>query len=136
MVRCEADVHSPCQCGSLQKPWMQTRVHAVSNVLLVQVPRFDDRGERNNFPIEPEEELYLPGLDTLELYGVVYHEGATYSCACRGPDWKFWHFNNEGRPISEKGFVWREKTPRRSRDHASSSPHDNPLEHRPPNASV
>ena len=106
-----------CECGSLEKPCVQRRVASTPNVLIVQVPRFNQEGEMRKFALEVEEELYLPGLDALELYGIVYHQGARlggrdsrYTCACRGPDWRFWHFDGDGFPTQEKGCITTRKT--------------------------
>ena len=84
---------------------MQRRVSSSPNVLLVEVPRFNEQGGFRPFSLEAEEELFLPDLVPLELFGVVYfkgrklgHKDSGYTCVCRGPDEQFWEFSGERTP--------------------------------------
>ena len=91
---------------------------------MVQVSRFDERKRRRLFMVEVEEELSLPGMSELQLFGVVYYDGEElgakgggYTCVCRGPpDWRFWVFNGHVRPsllpkgVSKASFPYADET--------------------------
>ena len=94
-----------CTCGSRQEHWVQRRMASSPNLLLVEVPRFIEQGGFRTFALEAEEELFLPDLAPLELFGAVYfkgrkfgEQGSGYTCVCRGPDDQFWEFNGEADP--------------------------------------
>ena len=98
-VRCDGE------CASIQEHWVQQRLLFTPNVLIIRVPRFDARGVRRRFELFLEEELFLPGLEALELFGAVYFDGdaldsvgCEYTVLCRGPDSQFWEFNGKDRP--------------------------------------
>ena len=93
------------ECASVQEHWIQKRLVYTPNVLVFRVPRFDGSGARRRFALCLEEELLLPGLDAMELFGAVYFDGDSlsapgckYTCSCRGPDDQFWEFNGKDRP--------------------------------------
>ena len=78
----------------------QTRMFTAPNVLVVQVRRV--AGVR--VPVAVEEQLDVPGLPTMELIGVVYHNGESlvrghYTCLCRGPGGRFWLYD-DSKPVS------------------------------------
>ena len=92
-------------CGSAEcknakvKHVSQCRMMTAPNVLVVQVQR--DGGRR--IPVAVEEQLDLPGFASMQLIGVVYHNGPTihsghYTCLCRGPGGRFWFYDDE-RPV-------------------------------------
>jgi hypothetical protein len=92
-------------CRKQQEHRVQSRVVSTPNVLLVRVPRFDEHNQCRRFKLEAEEELSLPGMSEMQLFGVVYYDGKAlgekdgrYICLCRGPDWRFWSFNGRERP--------------------------------------
>ena len=65
------------------------------NVLAIQVRR--EPGAR--VPVAVEQQLDLPGFPLMELIGVVYHNGVSfssghYTCLCRGPGGRFWSYDD------------------------------------------
>ena len=93
------------QCASVQEHWVQRRLAFTPNVLVIRVPRFDASGKKRSFPLELEEQLFLPGLEAMDLFGAVYYDGEVlgsaggkYMCLCRGPDGQFWEFSGKDRP--------------------------------------
>jgi hypothetical protein len=104
------------ECRKKQEHSMQSRVVSMPNVFLVQVPRFDEQGKQRKFKLDVEEELSLPALGTLQLFGVVYYDGrefgmkdGQYFCLCRGPDWQFWTFDGRGRPSRPREHISHSK---------------------------
>ena len=70
------------------------------NVLVVQVRR----GVGIRIPVSVEEQLDVLGLPTMELIGVVYHNGVDldrghYTCLCRGSGGRYW-FYDDNNPVS------------------------------------
>mgnify|MGYP003320628096 CR=1 FL=1 len=50
-------------------------------------------------PVAVEQQLDLPGFPLMELIGVVYHNGRSfssghYTCLCRGPGGRFWSYDD------------------------------------------
>ena len=84
----------------------QVRMMTAPNVLAIQVRR--KPGAR--VPVAVEQQLDLPGFPLMELIGVVYHNGRSfssghYTCLCRGPGGRFWSYDDlsvhrEDRDIS------------------------------------
>ena len=83
-------------CHTNTKHDCQSRMLTAPNVLIVQLKR--------NSPSRPgvdaEVQLDLLGFPPMELVGVLYHNGATfksghYTCLCRGPEGRFWAYNDD-----------------------------------------
>ena len=94
------------QGGSFQE---QRRVVMLPNVLVVQVKRAMGAGAGRavcRTRVEAEREFSVPGsYEVMELWGVVYHEGATadsghYRAAVRGPDGMFRLFDDMAPPLA------------------------------------
>ena len=67
----------------------------VPNVLAVHVKR--SPGAQH--PVAVEEQFDLPGMPSMYLMGIVFHNGQRLNsghstCLCRGPGGRFWYFND------------------------------------------
>ena len=80
----------------------QRRLCTQPNVLVLQVRRTQAREACAwRHSVTADEQLSLPGVGDFELAGVVYHRGPTTEAGhnwsiCRGPDGRFWEFDDEG----------------------------------------
>ena len=83
------------QCQRATTHRTQVRMMTAPNVLAIQVRR--EPGAR--VPVAVEQQLDLPGFPLMELIGVVYHNGVSfssghYTCLCRGPGGRFWSYDD------------------------------------------
>ncbi len=83
-------------CEQNTKHDCQSRMLTAPNVLIVQLKRNSPRRPG----IDAEVQLDLLGFPSMELVGVLYHNGATfksghYTCLCRGPEGRFWTYNDD-----------------------------------------
>ena len=81
------EVHCP-GCSATTAHTVQARVMTQPNVFIVQIQR---RLGAPRVPIAVEEQLELPCWSTMDLVGVIYHNGPSpdsghYTCACRLAD--------------------------------------------------
>ena len=102
----KVDMRKMCDCcGRDTTHEEQRRICGMPNVLVVQVSRQnDENGRLVREPVSVEERLILPGLDAVDLVGVIYHTGPTvdrghYTCLCRGPDGGFWFYDDDCRSV-------------------------------------
>ena len=89
-------------CGRDTAHESQSQIFTAPNVLVVQVRR----GAGPRLRVAVEEVLDLPGLPSMTLVGVVYHRGETpssghYTCLCRGPQGRFWYYD-DNRPVQRE----------------------------------
>ena len=88
----------------------QRRLATVPDVLLVQVLRTSAAGALARYHFCVDEQTSLPGLGCMNLAAIMFHFGRRretghYTCACRGPDGGFWHFDDAREPVAVRSVV-------------------------------
>ena len=73
-------------------------------ILLVGLARTSNTDSLTRYRFCVDEQISLPRLDGLTLSGILFHLGKSrsvgrYACAARGPDGRFWFFDDAREPV-------------------------------------